>query len=175
MNDIQEKENIYNATTKTANKQQEAVNLAKHQVNKKKEEYLQSVIRAATLDEKLRRRKDLLTYLLIFGVVGILALILLLVDNVIGIIFIIVATIIVWAIKQRFGDDIAEDYKERRAFFKKYAKSIPANEQLKWKDDMVSIGSTNSCTDGWVCSKCSTHNSNGSAFCTSCGEQKQLH
>ena len=57
MNDIQAKENIYNTATAAVNKQQESVSAATTQVTQAQNAYLQSVVHAATLSEKTRRKK----------------------------------------------------------------------------------------------------------------------
>ena len=173
MNDIQAKENIYNTATAAVNKQQESISATTTQVTQAQNAYLQSVVHAATLSEKSRRKKDSLFNLVVFGSLGILALILLIINIVVGIIFVCVVGGIVWIVKQLTRDDCVVNYNNRKAFFSKYAHAVPANEQLKWKNGSVSYsGNTSYVSDGWTCPQCSTKNSVGSSFCTSCGTKK---
>lgn len=173
MNDIQAKENIYNAATAAVKKQEESVSAATTQVTQAQNVYLQSVIRAATLSEKTRRKKDSLVNLAVCGCSAVIGLILLVINVVVGILFIIAVGGIAWVVKQQTGDDSAVNYNNRKAFFSKYALAVPANEQLKWKNRSVSYsGSTSNTAEGWNCPRCSTKNSNSSNFCVSCGTKK---
>lgn len=173
MNDIQAKENIYNTATAAVNKQQESVSAASTQVTQAQNAYLQSVVRAATLSEKTRRKKDSLINLAVFGGSGILALILMLINVIVGILFICAVGGITWLVKRRTGDESVANYNNRKSFFSKYAHAVPANEQLKWKNGTVSYsGNTSYVSDGWTCPQCSTKNSVGSSFCTACGTKK---
>ncbi len=173
MNDIQSKENIYNTATVAVNKQQECVSEATTQVTQAQNAYLQSVVRAATLSEKTRRKKDLLINLIVFIGATILALILLFINVVAGILFIFVVGIITWIINEKTSAERVANYNNRKAFFSRYSYVIPANEQLKWKSRTVPYSENASdVADGWTCPQCSTINSVGSIFCTSCGTKK---
>lgn len=173
MNDIQAKENIYTAATAAVNKQEESVSAATTQVTQAQNAYLQSVVRAATLSEKTRRKKDSLVNLAVYGGSAVIALILLLINVVVGILFIVAVGVIAWIVKQQTSDESVANYNNRKAFFSKYAHAVPANEQLKWKNGSVSYsGSTSYTADGWNCPQCSTKNTNGSNFCVSCGTKK---
>ena len=58
MNDIQAKENIYNAATAAVNKQQASLSAAAAQVTQVKYTYLHNKVHTAVLSEKVRRKKD---------------------------------------------------------------------------------------------------------------------
>ena len=137
--------------------------------------YLQGVVRVATLSEKTRRKKDSLFNLVVYGGSAVIALILLLINVVVGILFIVAVGVIVWIVKQQTGDESVANYNNRKAFFSKYAHAVPDSEQLKWKNGSGSYsGSTSYTADGWNCPQCSTRNSNNSNFCVSCGTKKPL-
>ena len=173
MNDIQAKENIYNTVTAAVNKQQERLSTVTTQVEQTQNAYLQSVVRAAILSEKLRRKKDFLIGFIVYGGFAAISLITLLINIVAGILFIAVVGCIAWVAKEQSSDESVVNYNNRKAFFSKYAYAVPANEQLKWKNGSVSYsGGTSNTVDGWNCPQCSTKNSNGSNFCVSCGTKK---
>lgn len=173
MNDIQAKENIYNAATAAVNKQQENLSAAAAQVTQVKYTYLHNMVHTAVLSEKVRRKKDSLSKLIIWGGAGILGLILLLINIVIGIVFIAVVAGIAWLVKQQTGDTKVVNYNNRKAFFSKYAYAVPADEQLKWKHGDISYANnTTKSVDGWRCPKCTTVNADTSNFCICCGTKK---
>ncbi len=148
MNDIQAKENIYNATTATVKKQEESLSAVAAQVAQAKYIYLCNMVHTAVLSEKARRKKDLLAKLIVLGISAIIGLILFLINNVAGIVFIAIVTIIAAFVKHRTGDAKVANYNNRKAFFSKYADAISADEQLKWKNEPVSYtGDTNDSTD----------------------------
>ena len=134
MNDIQDKENIYTTATTAVIKRQESLSAATEQVTQIKEEYLRNVVHTAVLSEKVRRKKDALSKVTVFGGLGIISLILFLLNDVGSIIFIAVFAGIVWIVKKQRAEATATSYYFRKMFFSKYAYAVPANEQLKWKD-----------------------------------------
>lgn len=173
MNDIQAKENIYNSATAAVNKQQESISAVTTQVTQVQNAYLQGVVRVATLSEKTRRKKDSLINLTVFGGSGVLGLILLLINPVVGILFLCAVGGIVWIVKRQTRDERVANYNNRKDFFLKYAHAVPVNEQLKWKNVSVSYsGSTNYTSDSWKCPKCSAKNFKVSIFCVSCGTMR---
>lgn len=173
MNDIQAKENIYNAATAAVNKQQKNLSAAAEQVTQVKNTYLHNVVHTAVLSEKVRRKKDLLSKLIIWVGAGIIGLILLLINIVIGIVFIAVAAGIAWVVKQQTGDAKVANYNDRKAFFSKYAYAVPAEEQLKWKNGDISCANNPAkSVDGWRCPKCATVNADTSDFCICCETKK---
>lgn len=148
MNDIQAKENIYNATTAAVKKQEESLSAAAAQVDQVKYIYLHNMVHTAVLSEKDRRKKDLLAKLIALGISAIIGLILFLINNVAGIVFIAIVTFIGAFVKQRTGGAKVANYNNRKAFFSKYADAVSADEQLKWKNESASYtDDTNDSTD----------------------------
>lgn len=173
MNDIQTKENIYNAATAAVNKQQENISAAARQATQIKDAYLHNMVHTAVLSEKVRRKKDSLSKLIILGSSGIIGLILLLINIIIGIVFIAVAAGIAWLVKQLTGDAKVANYNNRKAFFSKYAYAVYADEQLKWKNGDISYANnTTESINGWRCPKCTAVNADTDNFCTCCGTKK---
>ena len=76
MNDIQAKENAYTVATTAVQKQNENLKNAHDQLVQAQNFYLQSVIHAAVLSEKSKRKKDALTNLIVWGCFVVLSLIL---------------------------------------------------------------------------------------------------
>lgn len=174
MNDIQTKENIYISATTAVEKQKSNKDNAESQLLNIKNVYLQNVVQTALHKEKLKRKKDLLTNLVTYGGSALLAILLLLINIVVGILFIIVVGLVFFALNQN-NDEKTAKYNNRREFFAKYAKSVPANENLKWKTGSITYSGTTtpvSQTGGWSCPQCSTQNTSGSNFCVSCGTKK---
>ena len=173
MNDIQAKENIYNTATAAVKKQEESVSVATIQATQAQNAYLQSVVHAATLSEKTRRKKDSLINLAVFGGSAVIAFIMLLINPVIGILFICGVGGVTWLVKQQTGDQSIINYNNRKSFFTKYASAAPIAEQLKWKNKTISTtGNTSTTSAEWTCPQCSTKNTASSSFCTSCGTKK---
>ena len=130
MNDIQSKENMYNTATAAVNKQQESVSAATTQVTQTQNAYLQSVVHAVTLSEKTRRKKDSLVNLAAYGGSAVIGLILLLINVVVGILFIVAVGGITWLVKQQTGDESVANYNNRKAF------KVCACSSGKWAVEM---------------------------------------
>ena len=175
MNDIQVKQNIYNTAVNAVNQQQKKYADSLNQLTQAKNAYLSNVVHTATIKEKAERKKDVLYNLLVWGSLGLLTLILLITNVIIGIVFVVCVGMIVWLIKQQTSDKRSVAYNNRRSFFIKYSDYIPANERMKWKNWNNSSNGSNSniiVDDGWVCPICKKNNTNNSNFCISCGTEK---
>ncbi len=179
MNDIQAKENIFNSANASVEKQKSALSESTSQLAAAQSAYLNGVVRAATLSEKTRRKKDTLCNLIVWGSCAFIALIMLLINPLFGVLFIVGVGIIAFVVKNQTEDAKTVNYNNRKDFFRKYSHAVPTGEKLKWKDGAISYSgsvSTNpivmNTTTGWTCPQCSTKNTNGSNFCSSCGTKK---
>ena len=135
MNDIQAKENIYNAATAAVIERQESLSAATEQVTQIKEAYLRSMVHTAVLSEKARRKKDSLAKTIVRCSLGIITLISFMFSSFGGIM--VAFASIAWLATQKGSQDASAGYYFRKNFFSEYAHAIPANEQLKWKGGPV--------------------------------------
>ena len=134
MDDIQEKEKIYNAATAAVNTQEEKVSATAIWATQTKDAYLQSIVHAAVLSEKIRRKRDSLIKRMVYAIVIAISLLLLLVNDIIAALFVAAVLGISWIIKWMNSNEDAVNYNIRRAFFSKYSRGIPEAERLKWKN-----------------------------------------
>ena len=134
MDDIQEKEKIYNAATAAVNTQEEKVSATAIWATQTKDAYLQSIVHAAVLSEKIRRKRDSLIKRMVYAIVIAISLLLLLVNDIIAALFVAAVLGISWIIKWMNSNEDAVNYNNRRAFFSKYFRGIPEAERLKWKN-----------------------------------------
>ena len=133
MNDI-------NVAKAAVDKQKESLSAAAKKVEQAKSAYLQSMVHTAVLNEKLRRKKDSLAKLLVWGGAGIIGLILFAIHMVAGILFIaVVAGMLCMGGGETVEDKAAND-NGRKEFFSKYASAISAKDadQIGWKNEPVS-------------------------------------
>lgn len=99
-----------------------------------KDAYLQSIVHAAVLSEKIRRKRDSLIKRMVYAIVIAINLLLLLVNDIIAALFVAAVLGISWIIKWMNSNEDAVNYNNRRAFFSKYSRGIPEAERLKWKN-----------------------------------------
>ena len=115
MDDIQEKEKIYNAATAAVNTQEEKVSATAIWATQTKDAYLQSIVHAAVLSEKIRRKRDSLIKRMVYAIVIAISLLLLLVNDIIAALFVAAVLGISWIIKWMNSNEDAVNYNIRRA------------------------------------------------------------
>jgi hypothetical protein len=136
-----------------------------------RERYLQSVVGAALLKERTKRKVDLFANLLLFGGLAVIAIIAFCINPVVGVLFVVGAVVIGIVIYNKNSEENGVNYAGRKRFFEKYAQFIPNHERLQWRGETSNSGGY-STTEGWVCPRCNTTNSADSNFCIGCGNSK---
>ena len=174
MNDISNIENKLSVATVSVEKQCEVVSAVNNQVALAQETYLKSVVHAASISERIRRKNDFFINIVVWGGSILLGLILLLINIVIGILFFVGFAIIVYLVIRKTSDKKRANYNNRKAFFIKYSQVISPDDNLHWKGGLVGMdmSSTVFATPEWVCPNCATDNSPRSNFCNKCGTKK---
>lgn len=174
MNDIETKANAHNAAKQAVARQNTNVANSNNAILQAQNQYLQAVIHTATLNERVRRKKDSLQSLIVWGSLVVIWLIALLINPIVGWVFFGLVGVIAYAIHYNTKDQKAVAYGRRKEFFEKYAGSIASADQLKWKNGAV-VYTNNSApiTGGWTCPDCQTKNTDSANFCVSCGTPKR--
>ena len=174
MNDIETKVNAHNAAKQAVARQNTNVANSNNAILQAQNQYLQSVIHTATLNERVRRKKDTLQGLIVWGSLVVIWLITLLINPIIGWVFFGLVGVIAYAIHYNTKEQKAVAYNRRKEFFEKYAGSITPADQLKWKNGSVVYTNTDApITGGWTCPECQTKNTDRANFCVSCGTPKR--
>lgn len=168
MDDIRATESRRRSAASAVEQQNKQVADAAARVARAKEAYLHSVLEAATLREKTRRKKDGYAALLIGGPLCLIALILCLINGVLGILFIGAAGVGAWLLYRKFGIGLRENYNNRKSFFFKYGAALGTEEQLDWEGELPVL----SLSFGWSCPHCAAKNAASSNYCTTCGTKK---
>ena len=148
MNDIETKVHAHNAAKAAVARQNANVANSNNAILQAQNQYLQSVIHTATLNERVRRKKDRLQRLIIWGSLVVIWLITLQINTIIGWVFFGLVGVIAYAIHYNTKDQKAVAYCRRKEFFEKYAGSIAPADQLKWKSSAVVYTSTSTPTSG---------------------------
>ena len=174
MNDIETKVNAHNAAKQAVARQSANIANSNNVILQAQNQYLQSVIHTATLNERVRRKKDRLQGLIIWGSLVVIWLITLMMNPIVGLVFFGLVAIIAYAIHHNTKDQKALAYSHRKEFFEKYAGSIAPADQLKWKNGaIVYTNASAPTTGGWTCPFCQAKNTDRANFCVYCGAPKQ--
>lgn len=174
MNDISRLKNVVSLTTVAVEKQCEVVTNAEKEVDLARNAYLKSIVHAASISEKIRRKNDFLINIVVWGGSIFLGLILLLINIVVGIVFFVGFAIAIYLVVRKTIDQKRANYNNRKAFFNKYSQVISTEDNLSWKGGLVGTGISPTTLTAleWVCPKCATDNSSRTNFCSKCGTKK---